>query len=52
MMSENSRKVAAMEQVVRTMDEEFQRMRRSVLVRAAAHLARRWDRLRIGGGAG
>ena len=44
-LSENTRRLAEMEQVVRAMDEEFQRMRRSILVRAAAHLARRWDRL-------
>jgi len=49
-LSENTRRLAEMEQVVRTMDEEFQRMRRSTLVRAAAHLARRWDRLRGKGG--
>lgn len=44
-LAENTRRLTEMEQVVRTMDEEFQRMRRSVLVRAGAHLARRWDRL-------
>jgi len=45
-MSENARKLTEMERIVQTMDEEFQRMRRSFLVRAAAHLARKWDRLR------
>ena len=44
-LSENTRRLAEMEHVVQAMDEEFQRMRRSVLVRAAAHLARKWDRL-------
>jgi MoaA/NifB/PqqE/SkfB family radical SAM enzyme len=45
-LTENNRRLAEMEQVVRTMDEEFQRMRRSILVRGAAHVARRWDRMR------
>jgi hypothetical protein len=45
-LAEKNRRLAEMEQVVRTMDEEFQRMRQSILVRGAAHLARKWDRLR------
>jgi hypothetical protein len=45
-LTENNRRVQEMEQAVRAMDQEFQRMRRSFLVRAAAHVARRWDRLR------
>jgi NifB/MoaA-like Fe-S oxidoreductase len=38
-LSENTRRLTEMEQVVRTMDEEFQRKRRSVMVCAAASLA-------------
>jgi hypothetical protein len=45
MLAENNRRLQEAEQVMRAMDEEFQRMRRSILVRGAAHLARRWDRL-------
>ena len=45
MLAENTRRMREMEQAVRAMDDEFQRMRRSILVRAAAHLARKWDRL-------
>lgn len=44
-LAENQQRLAEMEQVVRTMDEEFQRMRRSMLVRAAAHLVRKWERI-------
>jgi MoaA/NifB/PqqE/SkfB family radical SAM enzyme len=44
-LSNNGRKLQEMEQAVREMNEEFQRMRRSPLVRAAAHIARKWDRL-------
>jgi MoaA/NifB/PqqE/SkfB family radical SAM enzyme len=40
MVAENDRKLAEGEAVVRAMDEEFQRMRRSLLVRAAARIAR------------
>jgi len=42
---ENNRRLKEMEQAVRAMDEEFQRMRRSILVRAAARISREWDRL-------
>jgi len=45
-LKENNCKLKEMEQAVQAMDEEFQRMRRSILVRGAAHLARKWDRLR------
>jgi MoaA/NifB/PqqE/SkfB family radical SAM enzyme len=45
-LAENNRRLQEAEQAMRAMDEEFQRMRRSILVRGAAHLARRWDRLR------
>jgi MoaA/NifB/PqqE/SkfB family radical SAM enzyme len=40
MVAEKARKLAEGEAVVRAMDEEFQRMRRSILVRAAARVAR------------
>ncbi len=45
-LKENGVRLKELERAVQEMDEEFQRMRRSVLVRAAAHLARKWDRLR------
>ena len=44
MLAENNRRTRELEQAVLAMDEEFQRMRRSRIVRAAAHVARRWDR--------
>jgi MoaA/NifB/PqqE/SkfB family radical SAM enzyme len=40
MVAENGRRLFEGEAVVRAMDEEFQRMRRSLLVRAAARIAR------------
>lgn len=46
MLTENNRRLQEAEQAMRAMDEEFQRMRQSFLVRGAAHLARKLDRLR------
>jgi len=46
MLAGNNRRLHEAEQALRAMDEEFQRMRRSILVRAAAHVARKWERVK------